>query len=122
METKIIWKVDPNIFPYLRERTEHYCNFAVKPPKEFRTNYAASFKDWILSRDIYCWLLAGYAEVDKGRDTHRSRGYFKRRVWWLKHTDLDPGGCPCEAVIPSSIGLNKPSSHYPDGRMVRDND
>lgn len=115
METRIVWLTDPLGFPFLREWGGDVVARAFRrrtglpTPKE----WVLTFKELVYSGENER-LLVGYAEVDD-YPVFPTIGYYKRRVWVIKRYDLEPGGCPAEAVVPSSIRLNQPSIKYIGG-------
>lgn len=100
-EERITWLVvDPLQFTYLREGTFLLARRRGKP------RFPAH-------------LFVGYSEIRA--DAVGFQGRFFRRVWWLKEYDRDlspegsySAGHPCEAVIPASIQVGRPSERFVD--------
>ncbi|MGD0534351.1 MAG: DUF6009 family protein [Methanoregula sp.] len=103
---EIVWLEDPLEFTYLRET--YYCTCS---PVQIRLKTPI----WREQAKI-----VGYETIPvKERKACGGMRAYTRRVWWLKKydRDIDPSGVyathwPCEAVLPSSIGLGKESVRY----------
>ena len=98
---EIIWLEDPTKYQYLRETI-----LSLRSPRQIP-----------LKRNLFSdqYKIVGYEIFTK----HIPHPLYNRRIWWLKtyDRDADPAGvyrddCPSEAVIPSSISVDKKSVSY----------
>jgi hypothetical protein len=100
-ESKIVWLVDIERFPYVRESLVYCSHRRGKPPKTALP---------------YCARLVGYAEL--APDARSSNGWFTRRAFWTKKYDRGVsrnrrevyarGGSPAEGVDPKSVAPGVP--------------
>lgn len=105
-EKEIVWLKDPSAFPWLREFSTYDFGNRIAPPDERTVGYSVA--------------------VRKAGDRRGLPG----RVWMSNQDDFLPGpyattdgittsGCPCEAVLPESICINKESRNAEDEILVR---
>jgi hypothetical protein len=111
MVQEIVWLDDPLKYPYLRE-----YNYRTTAPRKFPV------KTWF-RRSRY--RVIGYEVAEHVKGTGRVA--YNRRFWYLKphDRDLDPLGVyrylsPAEAMVPSSIGLDRKSIPYKYSEMYRE--
>jgi hypothetical protein len=105
-EEAVVWLEDTSGLKYVREKVDTSCNFRRGRPR-FGTG----------RRPDPGGRLVGYSVLTKDAPHHQTKGYFRRRLFWLAPWDHpNPGpyagddtGCPCEAVVPRSVRPNEPS-------------
>ncbi len=99
-EIKIIWFLDPQQFPFLREASGGFCKGETPIMTKKMKNYIGAIED---NR-----IIVGLAEEDL-RDIKVGRPC-SYRYWWLKKSDfktyMKSKDLPIEAVNPIEILLN----------------
>jgi hypothetical protein len=122
-EAAIVWLRDPANYPvYLRETVWSFSHRYLIPRDILEHTLDGGPLDHIVAVSIL--------HLDANNLTG-CRGYFERRIWWVKQYDAFHGhgvdshsgwyerGGPCEAVLPQSIKPNWPSVSGVNGDFDR---